>query len=107
MPESTGGLHLNYHVYEVRDEGDIYAAFARLTRDNVQAIYILGSPIFFKYRKRIAENIAQAGLPTMGTLRAQAVDGCLMTYGSSLQGNYHHAATYVANILKGRKPAGR
>ena len=41
----------------------------------------------------------------MGTIREQAVDGCLMTYGASLTGNYRQTATYVANILKGMKPA--
>jgi hypothetical protein len=41
----------------------------------------------------------------MGTIREQAVDGCLMTYGASLTGNYRRGATYIANILKGMKPA--
>jgi putative ABC transport system substrate-binding protein len=79
--ESAGNLHLDYRVYEVREAGDIDAAFARLVPDKVQAIFIPGSPTFNYYRKRIAEKIAQAGLPTMGTIREQAVDGCLMTYG--------------------------
>jgi putative ABC transport system substrate-binding protein len=60
---------------------------------------------FQHYRKRIAEKIAQAGLPTIGTIREQAVDGCLMTYGTSIPGNYRQTATYVAKILKGTKPA--
>jgi putative ABC transport system substrate-binding protein len=103
--ESADNLHLNYRVYEVREAGDIDAAFARLAPDKIQAIFIPGSPTFNNNRKRIAEKIAQAGLPTMGTIREQAVDGCLMTYGASITGNYRHAATYVAKILKGIKPA--
>ncbi len=105
FPESAGNLHLDYRVYEVREAGDIDAAFARLVPDKVQAIFIPGSPTFNNYRKRIAEKIAQAGLPTMGTIREQAVDGCLMTYGASIMGNYRRTATYVADILKGMKPA--
>ena len=103
--ESADNLHLNYSVYEVREAGDIDAAFARLAPDKIQAIFIPGSPTFNNNRKRIAEKIAQAGLPTMGTIREMAVDGCLMTYGTSIPDLYRRAATYVVKILKGTKPA--
>jgi thiamine pyrophosphate-dependent acetolactate synthase large subunit-like protein len=69
------------------------------------AVFIPGSPTFNNNRKRIAEKIAQAGLPTMGTIREMAVDGCLMTYGTSIPDLYRRAATYVVKILKGTKPA--
>jgi putative ABC transport system substrate-binding protein len=105
FPESAQNLHLDYRVYEVREAADIDAAFARLAPDKVQAIFIPGSPTFNNYRKRVAEKIPQAGLPTMGTIREQALDGCLMTYGASIPGNYRQTATYVVNILKGMKPA--
>jgi putative tryptophan/tyrosine transport system substrate-binding protein len=105
FPESADNLHLDYRVYEVREAGGIDAAFARLGPDKVQAIFIPGSPTFNNYRKRVAEKIAQAGLPTMGTIREQAVDGCLMTYGASIPSNYRQTATYVAKVLKGMKPA--
>ena len=103
--ESADNLHLNYRVYEVREAGDIDAAFAMLAPDKIQAIFIPGSPTFNNNRKRIAEKIAQAGLPTMGTIREMAVDGCLMTYGTSIPALYRRAATYVVKILKGTKPA--
>ena len=41
----------------------------------------------------------------MGTIREMAVDGCLMTYGTSIPDLYRRAATYVVKILKGTKPA--
>lgn len=100
--ESAGNLHLDYRVYEVRESGDIDAAFARLVEDKVQAIFIPGSPTFNNHRKRIAEMIAQAGLPTMGTIREMALDGCLMTYGTSIPDLYRRTATYVAKILQER-----
>jgi hypothetical protein len=34
----------------------------------------------------------------MGMIREQAVDGCLMTYGASIPGNYRQTASYVANV---------
>jgi putative ABC transport system substrate-binding protein len=103
--ESADNLHLDYRVYKVREAGDIDAVFARLAPDKIQAIFIPGSPTFNNNRKRIAEKIAQAGLPTMGTIREMAVDGCLMTYGTSIPDLYRRAATYVVKILKGTKPA--
>jgi putative ABC transport system substrate-binding protein len=105
LQESAAGLHLDYHVYEVREAGDLDAAFAGLARDKVQAIFIPGSPTFNLNRKRVAEKIAQAGLPAIGTIREQAVDGFLMTYGTSLPDLYRRTASYVAKILKGMNPA--
>jgi putative ABC transport system substrate-binding protein len=103
--ESAANLHLDYRVYEVRETGEIDAVFARLVPDRVQAVYIPGSPTFNNYRRGIGEKIVQAGIPTMGTIREMAVNGCLMTYGTSIPDLYRRAATYVAKILKGTKPA--
>jgi putative tryptophan/tyrosine transport system substrate-binding protein len=105
LPEAAGGLHLDYRVYEVRAERDLDTAFAALVRDGVQAIFIQGSPLFNLYRKQVAVKIAQVERPTIGTIREQAVDGCIMSYGSSIPDTYRRAATYVAKILKGAKPA--
>ncbi len=105
FPASAGDLHLDYRIYEVRGAGDIDAAFARLVSDKVQAIYIPGSPTFNYYRQHIAEKIAQAGLPAMGTIREQAVAGFVMTYGTSIPDLYRRVAAYVAKILKGLNPA--
>jgi ABC-type uncharacterized transport system substrate-binding protein len=58
--ESADNLHLDYRVYEVREAGDIDAAFVRLGPDKIQAIFISGSPTFNNNRKRIAEKIAIA-----------------------------------------------
>ena len=104
LPEAAGGLHLDYRVYEVRAERDLDTAFAALVRDGVQAIFIQGSPLFNFYRKQVAVKIAQVERPTIGTIREQAVDGCIMSYGPSIPDTYRRAATYVAKILKGAKP---
>jgi hypothetical protein len=60
IKESADNLHLDYRVYEVREAGDIDAAFVRLGPDKIQAIFIPGSPTFNNNRKRIAEKIAVA-----------------------------------------------
>ncbi len=38
--ESADNLHLDYRVYEVREAGDIDAAFVRLGPDKIQAIFV-------------------------------------------------------------------
>jgi putative tryptophan/tyrosine transport system substrate-binding protein len=105
LREAAGGLHLDYRVYEVRAERDLDTAFTALVRDSVQAIYVQGSPLFNLYRQQVAVKIAEVKRPTIGTIREQAVDGCIMSYGPSLPDTYRQAATYVAKILKGAKPA--
>ena len=44
-------------------------------------------------------------LPAISTLKPYVEAGGLMSYGSSVPDNFRHAASYVAKILKGAKPA--
>jgi putative tryptophan/tyrosine transport system substrate-binding protein len=44
-------------------------------------------------------------LPAISTLKSYVEAGGLMSYGSRVTDDFHHAASYVAKILKGAKPA--
>jgi len=54
---------------------------------------------------QIAELSMKHRLACMAADRVLAEAGCLMSYGSSLTGLLHRAATYVDKIFKGAKPA--
>jgi putative ABC transport system substrate-binding protein len=48
---------------------------------------------------------AKSRLPAMYGPREFAVDGGLMAYGANIEDIFRRAATYVAKILEGAKPA--
>jgi putative ABC transport system substrate-binding protein len=57
------------------------------------------------YRQQIAEFVTQQHLPSVFFTRERVVVGGLMSYGPSIPDLFRRAATYVAKILKGAKPA--
>jgi len=62
-------------------------------------------PFFLSQRKRIVEMADRHALPAIYSLREFAVDGGLMSYGTSLVESYRQVAVYVGRILNGARPA--
>lgn len=84
---------------------DLDVAFQSIARQRVDCVIVLGEPMFFAERRRIAALAIEARLPTMFVGREHVEAGGLMSYGSDLRANFRHAADYVDKILKGAKPA--
>jgi len=57
------------------------------------------------HQKRIIEFAATQKVPAISISRDYVAAGGLMSYGPSLADNIGHAATYVAKILRGARPA--
>jgi putative ABC transport system substrate-binding protein len=83
---------------------DYERAFVDIRQRRMDAVLILGDPIFWFYRARLAELALAANLPTMFVQREHVEAGGFMSYGANLRDNYRRAATYVDKILKGAKP---
>jgi putative ABC transport system substrate-binding protein len=90
---------------EVREAGELGRAFARMVKDRVQAVQILGSPFTYDVRGQIADLALRHRLPTTYPWRQGPEAGGLLSYGRSLQAAWHRAAVYVDKILKGANPA--
>ena len=84
---------------------DFDAALRTLAADGAQMVLMLSSPFFAPHSRRIAELAIQRRLPSMLIFRGYVVDGGLMSYGADLVEMYRQAATYVAKVLRGAKPA--
>src|SRR5262245_28540644 len=100
---TTVGVQLQ-HV-EVRSPDELDGAFAAVTRGRAGAAVILGSPILFLHRARIAELATKRRLPTMCRVREYVQAGCLIGYGTGFTDQLRRAAYFVDRILKGAKPA--
>jgi putative ABC transport system substrate-binding protein len=98
-------LRVKLAVVEVRTATNLESAFSEMTRRRVDAFTILGTPMFFLERGRLAELAARARLPAIYSSRQFVDHGGLMAYGASLDDLLRRSTGYVDKILKGAKPA--
>jgi putative ABC transport system substrate-binding protein len=84
---------------------DFDSVFATVSRSAPQMVVVLSSPNFGSHRRRIAELAVQYHLPSMFIFRAYVEAGGLMSYGYEASNAGRRAASYVAKILNGAKPA--
>ena len=83
---------------------DLDQAFARITRERVDALFVIPDPSSALHNRRIADFAIRNRLPLIGTVRGHAELGFLLSYGTDHHELWRRAAVYVDRILKGAKP---
>jgi putative ABC transport system substrate-binding protein len=103
----TAAKSLRLHLQPVPIEGsnDFESAFSAINGGGARSLLVLGSPMFFSYRARIADLAAKSRLPATYPTSPYVDAGGLMSYGNDLSVVHRRAAVYVDKILKGAKPA--
>src|SRR5262245_23250994 len=96
-------LGVTVHSVRVRGPNDLDRAFSEAAKD--QALFVVGSPVQFPARKRIADLAVKHRLPTVVGGRDYVEAGGLLSYAVSYPALFRRAAWYVDKILKGAKPA--
>lgn len=105
MQETARRLGVQLSVQQVRTAADIDAAFASFARERVGA-FVVGSGAFLtNRRKQIIALAASNGLPAIYPFREFAMDGGLISYGSSVLDTFRQGGVYAGRILKGDKPS--
>jgi putative ABC transport system substrate-binding protein len=84
---------------------DFDAVFHEAAQDEPQIVLVLSTPAFAAHRKEAATAALRYRLPAMFRFRSYVQDGGLMSYGADNAGMRRLAATYVAKILGGARPA--
>jgi len=98
-------LKVMLQYLDILNANHIKTAFENARDGRAQAVLALTNPIATQRRSEIIELAIKNRLPAIYD-RAEFVDeGGLMSYGVSSTDLFRRAATYVAKILKGRKPA--
>jgi putative ABC transport system substrate-binding protein len=98
------GVKLQY--LNVLSPKDIETAFRAATKGRAEAVFMMVSgPILNPHRAQIVDLAVKSLLPVMYESESNLRAGGLMSYGVNLNDLARRAATYVAKILKGRKPA--
>ena len=97
-------MGLNLQVLELREPSEFDRAFAVIAKDRAEALLVMGHPLFFLHRTRLADLAARNGLPSMSTQEQWVDAGGLMSYGPNFVDVYRRGAVYVDRILRGTKP---
>jgi putative ABC transport system substrate-binding protein len=92
-------------ILSASSEREIGAAFAIYVEQRVNAVMIGADAFFLSRRDQLVGLAARHALPAIYYLREFAVDGGLISYGTSITDGFRLAGDYTARILKGEKPA--
>jgi ABC-type uncharacterized transport system substrate-binding protein len=97
-------LRASLTLYEVRDTATLEATFAKLTKDQPDALLVLGDAFLVSQRSRIAQFAIENKLPSAYTFREHVEAGGLLAYSPNYHDLFRRAAGYVDKILKGTNP---
>lgn len=89
---------------EVHDAAEIDSGFARIAREKVRAVVVLGDSFIFRQRGQIADLALKYEVASVYPVKEHVLAGGLMSYGVNLTDGFRRAASYVDKILKGAKP---
>jgi putative tryptophan/tyrosine transport system substrate-binding protein len=103
----TAGRHLSVraHVVDVRNVGDLAAAFDKMARLGTDALIVVSDPMLHSDSRRVVELAERHRLPAFYEQRQFPDDGGLLSYGPGRLDRFQRAAVYVDRILRGAKPA--
>jgi putative ABC transport system substrate-binding protein len=97
---------LGVELIHVEHAPDNYAdAFALITRERPDALFVVFHPVNYANRKLIADFAVKQHLPAIYPYREAVMDGGLMSYAVSATDLFRRTAGLVDKILKGAKPA--
>jgi putative ABC transport system substrate-binding protein len=84
---------------------DIDAAFTRMAREQVDALFVAPGTFFNTRRVQLAILAARHALPAIYAVRAYPEVGGLISYGTDVLDAFRQVGVYTARILKGARPA--
>ena len=105
VQEAARALGLQIHVLKASSNGEIDAAFAAVTRERCDALFVAGDGFFNSRRVQFATMAARDRVPASYSAREYVEIGGLTSYGTNLTDVFRQVGIYTGNILHGAKPA--
>jgi putative ABC transport system substrate-binding protein len=102
--KAAQALGMRVQSLEVRNAGDLDAAWQSASATRVEAVIAVSSRLMTTNRQRIIESSRERRLPLASGWGPWAKEGALFSYGPDLNAMTRRAASYVDKILKGAKP---
>jgi putative ABC transport system substrate-binding protein len=104
IQKGAESLAMTTVTHGVQNPTEYEAAFDGLRRERSDAVVIIGSPVFFTVRARLAELALKYRLPSIIGARAYVDAGGLASYGTDYLLLFRRAADFADKILKGANP---
>jgi putative ABC transport system substrate-binding protein len=98
-------LGLQLQIVQVPSMDRLPHAIDAATHSRVEALMVLGSPVFRQYSAQTALLVAKTRLPVVSAWREFPEAGGLLSYGTNVPAMFQRAAVFVDKILKGARPA--
>jgi putative ABC transport system substrate-binding protein len=105
LREAAQTLGIELVFFNASTPAEIDAAFAAITRERAQALFIAGEAIFSVRRMQLATLTARDRIPASYAVREGVEAGLLMSYGASLVDMTRQVGVYTGSILKGAEPS--
>jgi putative ABC transport system substrate-binding protein len=98
-------INQRVEVLIASNQAEIDQAFAAIRPGRFSVVIISGDNFYLTQMQRMAVLAAQTRVPVIGPLREFAVEGGLLSYGSSIPDVNRQAGVLVGKVLKGARPA--
>jgi putative tryptophan/tyrosine transport system substrate-binding protein len=105
LQEPARALGLTLQPLAVREPGEFEGAFASMSRERAQALFVAAGVLTTEHRKSLVALAARSRIPAMWGERQFVEAGGLMSYAVDFYDEIRRSATYVEKILKGTPPA--
>ena len=102
LPVAARALGLTIRPWEIRPADGLERVFAALSKERLDGLYVISSPLMNANQKRIAGFALKSRLPSVHVTREYVDAGGLMSYGADLADIYRRVA-----YLRGQNPQGR
>jgi putative tryptophan/tyrosine transport system substrate-binding protein len=96
---------ISVQALTVRDPLELEDRFVAMTRERADTLFVVGQSFTWTHAKRIVDLAAKSRLPAIHAFREAPDAGGLMSYGPNGNEMDRRAATYIAKIFKGARPA--
>ena len=98
-------MSLQIRLLEANTNSEIDAAFATITRERLDALFVGNSPLFNSRRIQLVNLASYHRIPATYSGRIYPEIGGLMSYGASVTDASRQAGVYTGRILRGARPA--
>jgi putative ABC transport system substrate-binding protein len=105
MKEAAPTLRMQIQILNASTIGEIDAAFATLSRERPDALFVAPDAFFTSRNVQFATLTTRDRILATYANRDFVAAGGLMSYGTDLADMYHQCGVYTGKILKGAKPA--